>query len=163
MEIPICTICAKTGILCSACESRLAKGLISEMDVELSKILYEVGLEDAGFERAIETGDYIIILTKKENIGKIIGKGGDNIRMLSKRLGKKIRAIGTENLQTTIYDFIAPAQITSMNKAYLPDGSMVRRIKINAADRKKLRMDLKEIERLLSSLSPDKIEMSFDE
>jgi transcription antitermination factor NusA-like protein len=163
MEIPICTICAKTGILCTACESRLEKGQISETDVELAKILYEVGLEDVGFERAIDTGDFIIILTKKESIGKIIGKGGDNIRMLSKRLGKKVRAIGTENLQSTIYDFVAPAQITSINKVYMPDGTTLRRIKINRNDKKKLRMDLKEIERLISSLSPDRIEMSFDE
>jgi len=131
--------------------------------VELAKILYEVGLEDVGFERAIDTGDFIIILTKKESIGKIIGKGGDNIRMLSKRLGKKVRAIGTENLQSTIYDFVAPAQITSINKVYMPDGTTLRRIKINRNDKKKLRMDLKEIERLISSLSPDRIEMSFDE
>lgn len=161
MDIPICTICAKTGVLCSACESKLEKGQISELDVELSKILYESGVDEIGFERVIETTNFIVILTKKENVGKIIGKGGNNIRLLSKRLGKKVRVIGTGNLQETMYDFIAPAQITSINTVYMPDGKTVRRVRVNKKDKKKLRMDLKEIERLISSLTADKVEISF--
>jgi transcription antitermination factor NusA-like protein len=163
MSIPICAICAKTGVLCNACEAKLAKGQISAMDVELAKIFYESEMEGTGFERAIDTGEYIIILAKKENIGKIIGKGGDNIRMISKKLGKKVRAIGTENLQDTIKDFVAPAQISSVNKVYRPDGTKVTRIKINKNEKKRLRMDIKEIERLVSSLTTDKIELSFEE
>jgi transcription antitermination factor NusA-like protein len=163
MSVPICAICAKTGVLCNACEAKLAKGHITEMDVELAKIFYESEMEDTGFERAIDTGEYVIILTKKENIGKIIGKGGDNIRMISKKLGKRVRAIGTESLQDTIRDFVAPAQISSVNKVYRPDGTKVTRIRINKNDKKRLRMDIKEIERLVCSLTEDQIEISFDE
>lgn len=161
MNLPICVICAKTGVLCSACEAKLQKGQISELDVEVSKELYEIGVEGIGFERAIDTKNFVIILTKKEDIGKIIGKSGDNIRLLSKKLGKKVRVIGTENMQDTIYDFVAPAQITAINTVYMPDGNIVRRIRINKKDKKKLRMDIKEIEKLISSLSTDKVEISF--
>lgn len=164
MNVPICAICAKTGVLCNACEAKLAAGQISETDVELAKIFYESeNMEGTGFERAIDTGEYIIILAKKENIGKIIGRGGDNIRMISKRLGKKVRAIGTESLQDTIKDFLAPAQISSVNKVYRPDGTRITRIRVNRNDKKRLRMDIKEIERLVSSLTTDRIEISFDE
>jgi transcription antitermination factor NusA-like protein len=163
METPICAICAKTGVLCSACEAKLRKGEISELDVEVSKIFHEAGMEGTGFERVIESGDHVIILTKKENIGKIIGKSGETIRMISKKLGKKVRAIGTESLQDTIYDFVAPAQISSINTVYMPDGRKVKRIKINKNDRKKLRMDPEEIEKLVCSLTTDKIEITFSE
>jgi transcription antitermination factor NusA-like protein len=163
METPICAICAKTGVLCTACETKLEKGQISALDVELSKILYETGLEGAGFDKVIERGEYAIILTKKENIGKIIGKGGENIRSLSKRLGKKIRVIGAENLQDAIHDFIAPARISSINTVYTPEGGKIKRIRINGADRKKLRMDIKEIQNLLSSLTTDRVELSFED
>ncbi len=162
MSLPICAICAKTGVLCSACEKKLKDGKISELDVELSKILYRLGKGEIGFERAIDTKKFIIVLTQKENIGKIIGKSGDNIRQLSKDFGKQLRVISTGDLQQTIYDFVAPARILAVNTVYKPDGTTVRRVRINKRDRKKLRMSLKEIEKLMTSLTNDKIEISFE-
>jgi transcription antitermination factor NusA-like protein len=162
MSLPICTICAKTGVLCSVCEEKLKDGRISELDVELSKILYKLGKGEIGFDRAIDTKKFIIVLTQKENIGKIIGKSGDNIRQLSKDLGKQIRVIGTGDLQETIYDFVAPARILSINTVYKPDGTTLRRVRINRKDRKKLRMSLKEIEKLITSLTNDNVEISFE-
>ncbi|MBN2251056.1 MAG: KH domain-containing protein [Candidatus Altiarchaeota archaeon] len=163
METPICTICAKTGVLCSACETRLSKGDITVIDVELSKILHETGLEEAGFLRAIESGDYVIILTKKENIGKLIGRNGENIRRISKKLGRNVRAIGAESLKDMICDLIAPARVSSINTAYMPDGSTTKRVKIGRHNKKKLRMNPKDIERLVSSLTPERIEITFEE
>ena len=162
MSLPICTICAKTGILCNVCEENLKKGNISELDVELSHILYKLGDGSIGFERAIDTKKFIIILTKKENIGKIIGKSGENIRKLSKDLGKQVRVISTGDLQETIYDFIAPARITAINTVYLPDGSKMQRVRINPKDKNKLRMSIKEIETLIASLNKDKIEILLE-
>ncbi len=162
MSLPICSICAKTGVLCNACEEKLKKGEISELDVELSKILYRLGKGEIGFDRAIDTKKFIIILTQKENIGKIIGKSGDNIRQLSKDLDKQLRVVGTGDLKETIYDFVAPARILSINTVYKPDGTTVQRVRINKKDRKKLRMNLKEIEKLITSLTKDKVEISFE-
>lgn len=162
MDLPICTICAKTGVLCNACEAKLQNEEISELDVELSKILHELGVEGIGFERAIDTTDFIIVLTKKEDIGKIIGRSGDNIRLISKKLGKKVRVVGTENIGDAIHDFVTPAKVIAVNTAYLPDGEIIKRIKIDKRDKKKLRMNVREIERLLSSLTPEKIEISFE-
>ena len=162
MTLPICNICAKTGVLCSACESKLEEGKISELDVELSKILFKLGNGEIGFERAIDTKNFIVILTKKENVGKIIGKSGDNIRQLSKNFGKQIRVIGTGDLNEMIYDFIAPARIISVNTVYKPDGTTLQRVRINKKDRKKLRMGIKEIEKLISSLTNSNVEISFE-
>lgn len=162
MSLPICAICAKTGVLCNVCEEKLRDGKISELDVELSKILYEKGDGELGFDRAIDTKKFIIILTKKENIGKIIGKSGDNIRQLSKELGKQVRVISTGDLQQTIYDFVAPARILAINTVYRPDGTTLQRVKINKKDKKRLRMNVKEIEKLITSLFNDKVEISFE-
>ncbi|HIE34032.1 MAG TPA: transcription elongation factor NusA [Candidatus Altiarchaeales archaeon] len=162
MTLPICNICAKTGVLCSACESKLEEGKISELDVELSKILFKLGDGEIGFERAIDTKNFIVILTKKENVGKIIGKSGDNIRQLSRNFGKQIRVIGTGDLNEMIYDFIAPARIISVNTVYKPNGTTLQRVRINKKDRKKLRMSIKEIEKLISSLTNSNVEISFE-
>lgn len=162
MEAPICVICAKTGALCSKCEEKLSKGLISEMDVELTKYLIETNQEDIGFDRAIEFGDHIDILTKKKYIGKLIGRGGENLRNISQRLGKPVRVIGAEGLEETIKSLVAPAQITSINTVYLPAGGILKRIKLRRGDKDRLRMDVKEIQKIASSLVAERIEIVAD-
>ena len=61
-----------------------------------------------------------------------------------------------------IYDFIAPARIISVNTVYKPDGTTLQRVRINKKDRKKLRMGIKEIEKLISSLTNSNVEISFE-
>ena len=125
MQLPICSICAKSGVLCSACEAKLQEGKISPLDVELSKVLYKIGKGEIGFEKAIETEKFVVILTHSDQVGKIIGKHGENIKFLSKKFKKPVRVIGTENLERMIYDFVYPAKILGINLVYKPDGNRI--------------------------------------
>ncbi len=161
MTLPICEICAKSGVLCSACESKLQQGRISETDVELSRLLHELG-QDIGFDHAIDTEKAIIVITAKDQIGRFIGKGGDNIRILSNKLGKQLRVIGRGSLEETIYDFVAPVRVLGITRVYRPDGSAIRRVKIRDKDKKMLRMNPEEMERLIKSLTDDEIEILFE-
>lgn len=160
--LPICEVCAKTGILCGACESKLQKGKINPLDVELSKILYGLSKGKIGFERAIDIEDFIIILTEKDYIGKIIGKDGVNIRTISTKLGKQVRVIGTGDFREMVYDLVAPARVIGVNKVHKPDGTILQRIRINRRDKARLRMGLEDLERVISTLSQDKIEIKFE-
>jgi transcription antitermination factor NusA-like protein len=149
-------------VLCSACEKKLQEGKISALDVELSRILYKIGKGEIGFDRAIDTEKFVIILTNKEQVGKIIGKGGDHIKFLSKKLKKPVRVIGTENLERMIYDFVYPAKILSINLVYKPDGSTKYRVEIDKKDKKKLRMKTDEIKDVISSISESEVEISLE-
>lgn len=162
MTLPICNICAKTGILCGACESKLQEGKISKFDIELSRSLYDLGKGEIGFERAIDTENFIIVLAQKDSIGKIIGKGGDNIRLLSNKFGKQLRVVGIGDMDSTIYEFVAPARILGINTVYKQNGEIVRRVRINKKDKKKLRMGSDEIKKLIESLTNYTIELSFE-
>ena len=73
-------------------------------------------------EKVSETTIFYELEVARSDIGKIIGKGGDNIRHLSNTLGKQIRVIGAGNLEEIIYDFVAPARINSINMVYKTDG-----------------------------------------
>src|SRR5438876_10192804 len=42
LQIPICAFDAKTGILCSACESKLRSGQIRDVDIQVSKALVKL-------------------------------------------------------------------------------------------------------------------------
>lgn len=162
MGLPICDLCAKTGILCGACEDRLERKKISDLDVTLAAILYELGKGEIGFERAIEADDAIIVLTPKKDVGKVIGKGGATIRLLSERLGKPVRAISVGDVTATIHDFLAPARVTATSTVYKPGGVTVRRVRVDKRDRGKLRMTVETMEQLLSSISDDDVKITFD-
>ncbi|MEM2918357.1 MAG: KH domain-containing protein [Candidatus Altiarchaeota archaeon] len=161
MALPICSICAKSGVLCSACEAKLQNGTISALDVELSRILYKIG-EDIEFERAIETENFVIILTKTEYVGKTIGKGGENIKILSKKLKKPVRVIGSENLEKMIYDFVFPAKILGISLIYKADGSKKYKVRIAKNDKKKLRMSVSEIHNIIASITKTDVEIVFE-
>lgn len=163
MDLPICDICAKTGVLCNACEEKLQKEKISELDVEFSRALYGLGKDDVGFERAIDSKNCIIVVTRKEHVGRMIGRGGENIRTLSDKLGKQLKIIGKGDLEATINDLVAPARMIGINTVYKKDGSTFKRVRIKCKDRKKLRMSLKEIEKVIASLTDDTIELSFED
>lgn len=160
--MPICNVCAKTGILCNVCEKKLAEGKITPLDVELSKILHELGDGEIEFTKAIETGDNVIILSPKESLGKIIGRSGATIRVISRRLGKQVRVVGSGDLHEMIYDFTSPAKVLGINKVYKPDGSVSQRIRISVRDKVKLRLSPEDITKLISSLSKDEIEIAFE-
>ncbi|MBU4266357.1 MAG: KH domain-containing protein [Candidatus Altiarchaeales archaeon] len=161
MVLPICEICAKSGVLCSACESKLQKGKISETDVELSKILHELG-QDIGFDHAINTENVIIVVTAKDQIGNFIGKGGDNLKILSDKLGKQLKVIGRGSLEETIHDFVAPVKVLGINTVFKPDGSTTKRVRVRSKDKKKLRMSPEEMEKLIKSLTDGEIEILFE-
>lgn len=162
MSLPICEVCAKTGILCNVCEEKLAQEKISVLDVELSKILFELGEGDISFSKAIETQDAIVVVAPKESIGKIIGRSGANIRVISKKLGKPVRVVGSGELKDMIYDFASPARVIGVNKVFRPDGSTIQRVRIPRKDKPKLRLGVEDMEKIISSLSEDQVEILFE-
>jgi len=160
--LPICDICAKTGVLCGACETKLEKGEITSLDVELSGILYKLGEGEIGFEKAIDTGDNIIIITEKEAVGKVIGKSGNNIKKLSKQLCKKVQVIGTGKLGELIDDFMAPTRVLGVNTVFKPDGSTVQKVRISKMEKDKLNIEVETMQNLIRSLTGDNVEIIFE-
>ncbi len=160
--LPICNICAKTGVLCSACETKLDEEKITEIDVEFARMLYERFEGKIGFKRAIDTEDFIVILTERENVGKIIGKSGAIIKKMGKDMGKEIRVVGIGDMKDMIYDFIAPARVKGINEVFKPDNITGYKVRIDARDKDKLRIDLGSMSKVISSLTEKDIELSFE-
>lgn len=158
----ICDICAKSGVLCSACERKLQERKITKLDVELSHLIHKLTRGEAYLEGAIELDDTIIILAKKEDIGKVIGKKGSHIKDLSKKFKKQVRVVGKGDAREAICDFIAPARVKEINRVYQPDGSVTQRVKIDIQDRDKLRMSPEDIKKIITSLTNSSVELVFE-
>ncbi len=150
--LPICNICAKTRVLCASCETKLKNEEISEMDVKIAEMMYDFGKGEFGFEKAVDVGDFVVVLTRKEDIGKIIGPGGENLRKIEESIGKLIKVMGASSAEEMIYTLISPANIVSTSKLYRADGSIMRKITINKNDADKLKMDIYSIKKIVSNL-----------
>ena len=68
MKGPLCEECVKSGVLCEECSQKLESKEISELDIEVARLLYKLEKRDlvrgASFERAHLVGNLIVITTK---------------------------------------------------------------------------------------------------
>ncbi|WP_456482667.1 hypothetical protein [Methanopyrus sp.] len=172
MELPICEVCAKTGLLCPGCEERLERGEITETDVEVSKKLVELkeehpSLEDVALLRTIDTGNLVVLVTKPGMAGKLIGKRGRISRALSDHLGKKVRVVeeienpkDVRQLRKLIQDLILPARLLSVNVVYEPDGERYKAV-IHHRDRHRVPADTEELEKAVKELTGIEVEVTF--
>ncbi len=165
METPICGTCAKTEELCSACRSKLKQGEITELDVQVSELLYKINEEHnlslASFSRAIDLGKVVLILTKGE-VGILIGREGKVVSRLSSALGKRVRiAQHSGDVKKTIGDIITPAKLLGINTIYAQGGQFYR-IRVPKSDQHALPIDIPSLEKVLNSIMGAQVQISFE-
>ncbi len=172
MKAPICEVCLKTdGILCPADEKKLQEGIISELDVKVARLLYRL-IDDADmeFKKAVEAGgDLIVIMVGGEgDVPITIGKGGKNIKALTRELGKRIRVIeaaevkGTEDVKKLATDLLYPASVFGVNVVYKPGGGgTYYKVLVLRRDRKKLPAKEDVLESILSQIVGSEVKINF--
>lgn len=139
MVLPVCDVCLKSGMLCQGCENKLKSGEISQMDLDVAKILYRVGEGKIGFKKTLEMGDMVIIVTEKDQVGKLIGKSGKIVREISKDIGKKVRVVGeNSDLRSVARDILSPARISGINIVFGKDGQEKYKIRVMREDSRRI-------------------------
>lgn len=161
MALPICQACAGRILLCKDCEAKLAGGRINEYDVEVSRTLHSLLGADADFIRAIDTEGAVIVIAEADEVGGIIGRGGANLRELTKRIGKPARVIGRDDLNGTTKALIAPARVKEINHVYGQRGPMIR-VRVGREDRDRLRLPLEDMRKLISAVTETDVDITFD-
>ncbi|WP_297091895.1 KH domain-containing protein [Thermococcus sp.] len=169
MKAPICEVCLKTDdILCPADEKKLQEGVISELDVKVARLLYQlIGDADVEFKRAVEAGDLIVIMVGEGDVPITIGKGGKNIKALMRELGKRIRVIeavdvkGTEDVKKLATDLLYPAGVFGVNIVYKPGGGTYYKVLVLNRDRRKLPEKGDVLESILSQIAGEDVKINF--
>jgi len=165
MKTPICDICLKSGILCSGCREKLSSGLITDLDVLVSKQLFLLSGEyniprTITFFKAFEEGGAVIVVVNAEDVGSIIGKGGKIIKQLQRNIGQKVRVVAhTTDSKKIAEDLLYPARVTGVNRLYLPSGEIRKKLRIHMRDKKKLPMDLKSVETIIQKMTNESVEI----
>ena len=131
VRAPICEVCQRTDYLCSADEKKLKRGEISELDVRISRILYELDSRyriggSVEFVRAYDLGSFILIFVRGE-VGRLIGKNGRVLRAFRQSVGKPIRIVEVDvDLKKTVQDLFGNVRVVGINKLFKPEGVVYR-------------------------------------
>ena len=157
MRIPLDVICVKSGVLCPRCQKLVDSGTYTLREVEIMKALFELEEKDANFKflkdatyvKSYETNSMIVtILEVSEDVPQtaLIRLG----RVLSEKLGSKVRVVRKTDPKTLIAQIIAPARIQGVNSVWTPDGDVQYIVRISKQDARFLPMNINELEHLLT-------------
>jgi len=169
MKAPICAVCLKSdGILCPADEKKLQEGKISELDVKIARLLYKIlGDVDVEFKRAVEAGDLIVIIVGKGDVSVVVGKGGKNVKILTRELGKRIKVVegmeeeSVEEIKKLATDLFYPTSVFGVNVVYRPGGEKYYKVLIAGKDRRSLPEKVEVLESVLSQIVGHEVKISF--
>ena len=129
MKTELCQFCLRSGILCSKCKKKVEKGEISQLDLEIARLLLSIedkypSLQDVYFHKSIDADNVLAILVKRGDIAKMLSYGGKIIKVLEKKTKKSVRLLEhNTDERKFLEDLFAPLSILTINKIWLPDGT----------------------------------------
>ena len=124
MKLPICVIDAQTNTLCRKCKQLHREGKISDIDIELSKILIDISksnkdLKNISFYSSFELENVVIIVTKKQDVP--IFSMPDVLDKIKQFTQKEIRFLErTKNPKTLVESLLHPVPVISVTTLYIP-------------------------------------------
>lgn len=129
METPLCSVCIENDdILCNGCRSRLEDGELTDVDVELSRLLYDLSdrigtLEDVEVKETLQTANAIVILTAEGDGPKVVGRNGRVVKKIAERFDKSIRVVeDTGAVQKVVDKLLSPVEYRDIRIVHRPDG-----------------------------------------
>ena len=136
MKTPICVFDAKTGVLCSKCESKLKSGHISQGDVEASIKLTKIEEKNNDIKKltlvsAYRIEDDTVLIMPSSDI-TTIRMDEKILKDIKKEFPGDIWFI--ENGATEkrfIENLVYPLKLSTMNLVWLPDDNKLTKIVIN--------------------------------
>jgi transcription antitermination factor NusA-like protein len=132
MKTPICDICLKSDILCTACSGKVEKGIVKEDDVESLRKLKALSarikpLEGIRIKRIVSTADLMLLMCHKGDAGRIIGKGGIIVKNLARAMNKNVRVMEeTNDVKTFLEMLVFPVQVLSVGRVFRDSGDITR-------------------------------------
>jgi transcription antitermination factor NusA-like protein len=124
VKLPICLIDAQTNTLCRKCKQLLRDGRISDIDIEISKILLDLSnterdIKNVAFYSAIELDEVVIIITRHQDVPLLSKK--EVIDKIKQVVYKEIRFLErTKDPKKLVESLLHPIPILNVSTLYLP-------------------------------------------
>ncbi len=142
MQFPICQVCLKNDILCNGCADRVGNEEIKIDEIKMFRRIHELlkdqkTLKDVEIKRVVGN-DVIMIITRKDDISKLIGKEGRMVKKLSQGFEKPVKIIEqSSNVKDFVKEVFSSVPVLGINVIYKPEGQMYK-IRIKSTERTKL-------------------------
>jgi hypothetical protein len=164
LKTPICSFDAKTGSLCSKCESKLNTGHLSVGDIEASIKLTQLAekynvLDKFTLVGAYKLEDKLILIFPISDVSTL-RSDNDLLNKIKKEFNDNVWFVESgASERRFIENLIFPIKISSINLVWLPDGNKLTKIiisnkknqnkKIDSNNVTKIAKEIKNIELLI--------------
>ena len=162
VKAELCQFCLRSGILCSRCRAKVESGEVTRLDLEVARLLISIEseyplLQDVYFRGAVEADNVLAILVRRGDANKILSYGGKIIKFLENKTGKTVRILEYNSSERKfLEDLFAPLNVLTVNKIWLPDGSVETRVILRGKDRRRSLINvnaMKEIARKVKGIT----------
>lgn len=160
--------CVKSGVLCPRCEEKLRKGQITDLDLQVVRILSELEkdfpiLQDVSFERAVESGEVLAILVNKQDVGKVLSSGGKIVRAVGEKIRRRIKILGySGDSRQLIEDLFSPISILTINTVWLPDETTETKVILHGRKPRYIPVDFELARRLAKEIVGMTLRIEFE-
>jgi len=166
MKFPVCQVCLKNEILCNGCAEKMGQAEIKIDEInmfrQLNKILgSQKSLENVEIRRAVGKRN-LIVVTRKDDISKLVGKDGSNVKKLAKELEVPIRiVVESDDIKNFVTEVLFTVPIMGINILYTPEGIMYR-VRVPLSHRTKLPISSEILASMSRSLFNVDIDIIFE-
>jgi len=156
-------------MLCTGCQRKLAEGKITQLDVEVSKILSNMvvkypSLQNVKISRAVVVGPLVLLEVRKKDVSDIIGPKREILNAIEQKIGRKTHLIELAKSERKIIESLfLPVEVLGVNKIFVPDGSEEFKVRVRQADVEGLPMSEKALQEAAYALLGRHIRISWEE
>ena len=124
MKLPICVIDAQTNTLCRKCKQLYREGKISDIDIEISKIIIDASksskdLKGISFYSSYELSDVVMIITRKQDVAVL--SSPEITDKIKQNTQKEVRFLEkTNDPKKLVESLLDPVPIVNVTTLYLP-------------------------------------------
>jgi transcription antitermination factor NusA-like protein len=155
-------------MLCSKCKRKIEKGKVSELDLQIGRLLVSLEeeyptLEDVYFHKVIESDSLLALFVGQGDIARILSYSGKIVRFLERKTKKNIRVLEYRSDERKfLEDLFAPMSILTINRIWLPDGTMETRVILRGKKRKKTSRYLKALKEISNKAKGITLRIEFE-
>lgn len=167
MELPLCSFDLRTGIFCPRCSEKIERGVYTDLDIRVMKLLLELEkrftkLQRMGYVKSVDGGDILFIIFRDGDLsGLDIRELAGLRKALSEELGKRVRLVEDHPDPLKFLERVAaPARIIAVNKIWLPDGSEETRVIFDSE--RSLRVGGEALKKVLEEAKGMKLNVDFE-
>lgn len=166
MQAPICEVCLKSDILCSACQGKMDKGLITSDEIDIARYIYNLSgkmksIRDVKILSIINR-NALIIITGRGDASRLVGKSGAVVKKIANKFKKSVRILEeVSNLEEFVEELIFPAPVNGINTLYRNNEEIIR-IRIPAVQKNHLLINPESFSEIISNFYNKKAELVFE-